>query len=509
MNRSLSSSYFTTGKKWLVILTVMFVLSLIPLYLIGFYDHPSVDDYYYSAQTALVWQNTGSLDAVLKASYEEMLTTYQDWQGTYSAIFLMHLQPGLFGENYYVIAPIILISSFVLSMTAFISVLFLKCLKAGIRTSLGIALALTFCALQFTHVPSDSFYWYNGSIYYTFFFSLMLLLFTLIILMIQGKKPFWRILLFPLTLILAFLIGGGNYSTALFTPIILTLLTLWLVIRKRTIAIPVAAVLLVSLIGLGISMIAPGNAIRQASVGGSHGIAEALAYSFAYGGYNIASSTTFPVLMLWIGLTPVLYKISRKGQFRYPYPLLVLLFCYGVFCAQGTPLFYAQGLRMPYRMMNIIYFSYYIFVPLNLIYLLGWISHKYPNNLLERGIIILESSGKKYSRYLSLVLLLFSMGCIGLFTVSETENQEVTLGGMPASISAVYSLATGEASTYDQEMNARNEYLSTTSERDVILEPLSATPYVIFHTDITTDPTHWKNAHMALYYNKASIRLSQ
>ena len=99
-----------------IILITVFIISLLPLYYIGGYAHPSVDDYYYGVETSQVWQNTHSVSAVISEAFELTKTTYNEWQGNFAAIFLMRLQPGIFGEQYYVIAPIILITAFAVSM---------------------------------------------------------------------------------------------------------------------------------------------------------------------------------------------------------------------------------------------------------------------------------------------------------------------------------------------------------------------------------------------------------
>ena len=64
------------------------------------------------------------------------------------------------------------------------------------------------------------------------------------------------------------------------------------------------------------------------------------------------------------------------------------------------------------------------------------------------------------------------------------------------------------AKQYDKECRERAEYLSGTEEKGVTLAPLSVTPEPIFHTDITADPLHWKNAHQALFYGKDWVKLS-
>lgn len=495
------------AKKYLYIVIIVFVLSLIPLYIIGFYNHPSVDDYYYGVNTSQKWQETGSVAEVLKTSFNEMKTTYNEWQGNFSAIFLMRLQPAVFDENTYFLSSVILITSFVIAMLTFLYTFLRKWFDAGKMASAGAAVCITFCAMQFTFVPSDSFYWFNGSIYYTFFFSLMLVLFTLVTLVIKSRKTAAQIISGIFAFLLAFIIGGGNYATALFTVLTLISLSVILFIRKKRTAVPVILITLMSIVSLLISVKAPGNAIRQAAVGGNSGVIKAVLTSFVYALYNFASATSAPVVILWIALLPVFYKIAVNSRMDFKHPVLVLLFTFGLYAAQGTPVFYAQGLRMPYRMMNIIYFNYYIFVTFNLIYICGFIGKKYG----DRPVIITISGflNKAKNRFVCLMasLVLFSVFSVGLIKVTEREDGGASFSKMPLSISAAYSLITGEAKQYDKECTMRDNYLKTTPETDIVLSPLSVHPEVIFHTDITDDPLHWKNAHMAIYYKKASIKL--
>jgi hypothetical protein len=493
-------------KKTLVyILIGIFLISLIPLYVIGDYAHPSVDDYYYGVETSTVWEETGSISAVLKESFAQMLTTYEDWQGNFSAIFLMRLQPGIFGEEYYIIAPIILITSFVVSMLVFFYYGLRKWFNAGKTASLVTAVSVTFCALHFTHVPSDSFYWYNGAIYYTFFYALMLVLLLIITIQLKSQNTAAKIISFILGLPLAFIIGGGNYATALVTAVMLLVIVVWHVIKKEPCTIPVAILTVCMLAGFAISMLAPGNSIRQNSVGEGPGVIKALAYSFAYGGYNIANSTTFPVAVMWIALLPVFYRMAAGSSFKFKYPIIMLLFTFGIFCCQGTPVFFAQGLRMPYRMMNIIYFSYYIFMTWNIFYLMGWIHRKWGHKDFWKKFECLYESAK--TRHISAIVasIAFAIGCVGLCNVTETEYGQVNFSGLPAGASATYSLINGDAKTYDEELTYRATYLSSTEKNSVCLPPLSAIPEVIFHSDITEDPYHWKNQHLCLYYNKQYI----
>lgn len=307
---------------------------------------------------------------------------------------------------------------------------------------------------------------------------------------------------------LAFVIGGGNYATALFTSIILVLLTAWLIRRKDKTFIILAVITALSLISLGISVTAPGNAIRQASVGDGPGVIKALAYSFAYGAYNIADSTTFPVAVMWIALLPVFYRIAVSSGLKFRYPAAVIFF-YCVYCSQGTPVFYAQGIHMPYRMMNIIYFAYYGFMTISLIYIMGWVHERFGDSAFVKGLASICEVPRRLTTVFAVSVIVFTAGCVGLISVEEADDGSAYFSGLPLSLDAVYSVIDGEAQYYDSALTTRAEYLASSDDPNAILPQLLYYPSPIYHTDITTDAADWKNAHLALYYNKASVRLSE
>ncbi len=530
-----------TTKNIFFIILICFLLSVIPLYIIGMYAHPSVDDYYYGTQTVQVWNETHSIASVIKCSFDEMLNTYNIWQGNFSAIFLMRLQPGIFGEQYYFITPLILLSAYIGFSIFFFYTALKKIFKTDSYLAATVGICLTFVSMQLCMTPSDSFYWYNGAIYYTFFYSLMLFLFALLIRM-RTSKAAGTVIFTLISFVLAFLIGGSNYATALFMCIILALAAgaaIYSVLTKKNKVIRsyhMAAYIIVALAamaGLFISMAAPGNALRQDSVGGSTGIIKTFIYTFAFGGYSIAKVLNAPCLIFFVCMIPAFYSIAKKSGFSYRYPLLVAVFTFGLYCSMGTPVFYAQGLRMPYRMMNIIFFAAYVYIAFNMIYLLGWIWHKYGkdshenmshkdtykintgkkhislddivNNFYDK----IKASRKNAILALAISLCAFVIACIGCIEVGETEYKSGDAGfsNLPLSAAAALSLLDGDAKIYDAELTARDEYLTSTSddEQFITVPALSKRPAPIFHSDITDDAGDWHNAHLAMYYRKECV----
>ena len=98
--------------------------------------------------------------------------------------------------------------------------------------------------------------------------------------MATAKRNWTKPVYFLISLILAFIIGGGNYATALFTPIVLGVITVYAIYKHDKFSISYALTTLVAFISLIVSMIAPGNAIRQAGVEGGPSVIRAFVYSF-------------------------------------------------------------------------------------------------------------------------------------------------------------------------------------------------------------------------------------
>jgi hypothetical protein len=74
--------------------------------------------------------------------------------------------------------------------------------------------------------------------------------------------------------------------------------------------------------------------------------------------------------------------------------------------------------------------------------------------------------------------------------------------------SAISDIASGDASTYLNEKLERLEILEDDSIRDVVFEPHSVRPELLFQSDIYTDYTLWENGVVATYYDKDSVRVS-
>ena len=535
-------------RKIVMAVCMIFIALLIPLYWIGLYAHPCVDDYFYGTDTVKVWNLTHSLIETCKMSLENTKEVYRNWQGNFSGIFLMGLQPGIFGEKQYMWTTIIILTTFVVANLFFYYQLMLKLLDKNKMIISILTMILTMTALQFTYMPSDSFYWYNGSIYYTFFYSLSLILFGTL-LWKQERGSISSSIVTIIAGILAFSIGGSNYSTALVSVIILFLVNTYLVIdyirhrtqkeeeqieenrkeirkdvravkqRKFRNMIENSIIFLALFSGFLISVLAPGNAIRQESVGGSNSIIKSILLSFCYGGYNIATATTLPVVCMWLIMLPMLWKIipqkdaeqkdSEKKRLKIMCGKIGLLFC--IFSAQSTPVIYAQGIRIPYRLMNIIYFSYYTFG------LLVWIivlTELKQSKIRKDFLNYFEKKERGKTRtcsryYYTVVMMALMIALVGNIKITESENEKgkAEIEGLPITAEAMLSLVSGEAKGYSREADLRVASYENETIKKVRVPAFRHKPKLLYHTDITTDKKHWKNKHVSKYYNKQYVVL--
>lgn len=215
--------------KWKpYIFLAILLLSLIPLIWLGRYNYPTGDDYYYGAETHLVWQQTGSIIQTLDAACAGVADSYQIWQGTYSALFLMYLAPNVFSNTAYHLVTFVILLLLCGGIFYLLCPLFRRFLPGTCGEWITVSSILSFLCIQTVEFQCDSFYWYNGSMYYTGFFAVTLFfLGTLFRYLDNGK----RILLLPLLLFAVFL-GGGNYVSLLPCMLLSVTITLLLLLQK-------------------------------------------------------------------------------------------------------------------------------------------------------------------------------------------------------------------------------------------------------------------------------------
>ncbi len=122
--------------KWLfsVLLVVLFITWLM-LAWSGKYVYPQGDDFEYGANSHLAWVHGKGVLGAFGGACKTVADAFGSWQGTFSSIFLMALQPGIWGEQYYHLTPALLSGLLSIAVLIFVSIFpyIVWCRKKGGR----------------------------------------------------------------------------------------------------------------------------------------------------------------------------------------------------------------------------------------------------------------------------------------------------------------------------------------------------------------------------------------
>lgn len=478
-------------EKAVALLVVAAVaLMLVPMLVVARYNVPCADDYHYGASTYHTWQATHSLAAVLRAAGEKVAERYVNWQGTYSAIFLMALQPAVFGNGFYALVPFLTLGMLAAGTCFFCLSLFTKLLGASRWQAL--VLALVWLGIDTQLLPSavQGFYWYNGAIFYTFFFGVQLFYFGLLArYLAMGHASRRRSAAFLTGLCaLGLFLGGGNLVTAFGTLLVLVCVLCLLAIMKsrqwRALLLPLAFLLA----GFLVNVCAPGNSVRQQSMGDPLPAPLAVLRAVQEAVLQFDKNLTLPILLALVFLAPVLWNAAANAHLSFRWPLLFFVFTFGLYAAQFCPTWYALKQAGPARLLDIIFYSAFFWMAVNLFYFLGWLQRRL---WAENGAV---PQGRYTIGFVAVTAALLAVSC---FSMRDMLNF--------TSIQALNALRTGQAQQYHAEFEARVEILEDTTQPDAVLQPYSVRPRVLFFDDATPYADNWRNEALRDYYGKRSV----
>lgn len=466
------------------VLLAALLLSLVPILTVSRYSVPCADDYSYGVNTHRAYVQTGSFSRTVAEACREVAEVYTGWQGTFSAVFLMSLQPAVFGEQYYCLGTWMMLASLIIGTFCFCLALF-SCVFGLHRSISGIiAAVLSIVCVQLVPSPAQAFFWYNGSVYYTFFHGVMLAAFALGIRALQKQGP-WR---WCLLCLLAVFLGGGNYVTALSCAIAGVFAEALLIRKKDKSRLKFLIPLGFLLAAFFISIAAPGNAVRQAAVEHTPSAVKAVIHSFKDGAIYSVRWMSLPLFGALVFLLPVFWNGVGGAAFQFRYPVLVTLFSYCLLSAMFCPSLYATNKEGDYRLLNIIYDTYVLLLVVNCCYWTGWLAMRASRKTERKEKLPLPA------------VLAVSMVCLACCGI------HVRSGGFTA-VMAMGSMRSGEAQAYYACAQRRLALLHDENAKDVVLEEYPYQPYVFYFTDISTDPADWKNVSICEYYDKDSVVL--
>ena len=500
MTQRFAAEQKTVGRWGTLLCALVLAATVLPLYLISFYNHPYYDDFGFSAPSHSAWQQTGSVGAVLSAALESARTTRATWQGTYTGTLFSNIQPGIFSEKLYFIGSFFLLTAFLLCFFAFFAAAFGAAglgLERRETTMLScLTLSLT---LQFMPDTGEAFYWFNGGIGNAFVYSVLALAAALLLRLCRARERGKAVGLTAALALCMVLLGGGSYGGGLIGLCCMALAMLWLFARKNPRRWTAAGLWLLFLACFLYSMSAPGNGVRAGVIGAHPSAVMAVVQALYYGVALMGAYLRLPLFGLTALLLPCFIRGARRSALRFDHPWLMLLLLGGLFCVQLVPPLYGGVFIGGGRIVNTYWISFVVLWLLYAFYLTGF--------AVKRGKRCSPAEGKEplappLRRGLALLgCCLVLVGSLGYKKADDPLYGVQNLAG----VSAAMSLLNGEAAQYDREMSAREALLNDASLPAVTLAPLTVTPAVFMDDLLTPGALYDVRPALMLYYGKTAI----
>lgn len=489
-----------TPRRLAGFLTALYLGSLIPLLWIGWYNYPSADDYSIGSNCRHAWVSTHSVFSVLLAGIVRAVEDWVSWMGYFTSNFLMALPPSTFGERAYVVTTWIMLLMLSLSTAYLLHGIFVKVFGADKYRSRCVIMLMLLVTVQCMVGRVEAFYWYCGAVNYMFVHGMSLFFYGLLISAVydKGKK---RAIDLAAASVLGFFTGGGNQMTALNGMIVLAAAAALAAFsgkwrQRRGLAVPMGLYVLGFLLNVG----SPGNWVRAGEASGMNPV-KAVFISFYYClDYCMNEWSGWPVALLVIALVPLFYHMAGGTRFQFRYPLAVALFGYCVVSAMMTPPLFAVGNMEAARLQALTFTMYILVLTLSAGYVTGWARKRI------EALSGCREEGGTDGRF-SPAALWCLLGCFLFFGAAAAVTVIPEPHYFTAS-SAVTDLANGSARVYGTQRRERMElYLS--GETDVVVEPLSARPALLYFSDIKPDPQDWENRGLCRFYGIDSVRVKE
>ncbi len=497
-----------------ILVSILFLLSLLPIIYVGLHNYATGDDYWFSLYTYRAWVETGSVFETLKGSARMVARMYEEWQGTWFTLFLFTLSPNNFWENGYVLTVCFSLGLLIGGIGYLADFYLVRKLYFTRGAVAIIVCSVSFLSLQYIPRTTSGIYWYNGVAHYSVPFFLGCLAIVQAHLFVETKRKRNFFIAF-----LAFtLLGGGSYLVPLAATLAVILILLAQVEtewkgrlrfsfdRKNLwLLLP----LLAELAGLIISFKAPGNSVRGGEeFGADLGWAIKTVYYAIDRGIYLGMDffrknpvTTVVYLMLALLIWSQSWRVNReKVHFRLP--LLFVLYTNGIYWASYTPEIYARS-DVSGGVQNT-YFHLFLLVTLaNIIYVHGWLQGKLWkmwSRKTEGGLLGDVRRSCLYGiKYRECILIpCMAVGTALLLFLGKSSAVTSTNDYCIALIQS------GRLEQYEKIRKEQHRILMESGEEDVVVPEMEA-QYPLLNMTLSENPGESRNIDRALYYGKRSV----
>ncbi|MBP3198074.1 MAG: hypothetical protein J6N21_13855 [Butyrivibrio sp.] len=503
------------NKRHLSILfTAIYVLVIIPMLVLGFYDFPSADDFSMALQTHQAFVETGSVFAAVIASLKKAWIVYSQYEGYFFSIILTNVCPSAFSETLYFLTPFIILGMLTFGVLYFFDALFIRVWKLDkdlTNVAAMITLILMVNSLPYGGLRVEAFYWYSGAINYTFTFGMAFFWLGLLMRAVYDEDAKARKRKLIWATFWGFWMGGANYLTALELAIISVLILFICFMVKRgvfkqdiswgKIWIPAVS----NLIGFACSCFTPGNLVRSAETAHIGAVKSVLLSIYSTFDMMINDMSRWELWVALVLLVPVFWTMAAGMKAKFQHPFMFVLFSFLLVSSNMTPPFFAVGNIGAGRLKALGWMEFVVMAVLTVFYLTVWFRQHLENRI---GVLDGENtdggraSGNSIpviSSFVIAVCVAFLFLGSGLSVIPDYDYYSGT--------SALFTVMDGSAATYKRETQQRLAILQDDSIKDAELAEYTVHPEMLFYWDVTPDENEWVNQATAIYYNKDSVRL--
>jgi len=480
-----------------MICILVFAVVIIPLWILGYYNYPFADDWSLARITHNVVRENGRMDIFVKSIWESILLWRQKGEPRYASVLFASLQPGIWNEHYYRITTLLMTGGLCIAELLLGAFLLKAHGRENKKLILPILMPSIVIQLLCVPYPVECFYWYAGSVNYTFVFALSIILIVLFLTLLRDDYNKWRFaVIYTLCVILAVIVGGNNYATSLSTACILMSISCVWLFKSRKAFLRTLPITIITVAGLVVCLVAPGNLVRlnEEFGGTTTGTFYAIVMSLYRTGTNIISWTTLKIILMLVLIAPFMWMALKKVSYKFCLPMVFTLWSFGIYATQIVATMYVDGTTGGRRMADILYFAYHIWILINMGYWLGWFQRKYDLKnakiLMKIAIWVREHLWKWF---VVSGLLLAMVVVVGELKTLSTYR-------------ACVWLVKGYAQDYASAWEERLELLNDDRIKEVYFEPLPGYEELVFYADFQQGEC-WVNDACEQYYNKNHVGL--
>ncbi len=428
---------YDTGKGLLILL----IVTLLPYFVLSFYNHPNTDDY------------TFTTCALRKGFFEAQKYWYLNWTGRYFAVAVISLNPLVFHSYWgYKLTALVLLMLLLIATYLLAGKLFKYKNKAG---KIGVTALFIFTYIIMLPKPSSAIYVLNTS--YQCLLSGVLMLFLLgsmISYYTSGARKYY----FILSCVLVIAIIGSYELSMVFVDVVVALFLFVSIVKRQKWGFPLT-LLAVCIIFSLIEITAPGN-VRRGVV--MYPYAHKAVYSIKaalIGSKNLLIAwLPFMLLTGFLSLdllTKQVKYIENDASFFIFSPGLIFLLCLAIPVTGLFIVFWAMGFT-PERVLNMVCFYFVLGMMYFLFSVFMRLKKRYPDFSLPVY--------SKLPVYFILMYILFF----------RTNN-----------ISVAYAdIISGTASAYNRERIEENEFLTNCKLDSCRRDSIKDIPKSLFFSEL-------------------------